>query len=210
MAETLLSASNILLFGRLVEDLKIEKSPASSPHNPFAGQRGGRNHHLLDQLGCDNAAFARIYGFSYEGTYHELPIPALFLVHGDGVLATQEKNTVKTEGEERGSSDPHFARAPGWPSLTGLSAADFDFVDDLRVWSYDQADYTIRMDTAAGMFEQVLLESYFTGNFGVSGAKVSGAKVSGAKVSGAKVSGAKVSGAKVSGAKLSGGRDASD
>ena len=53
------------------------------------------------------------------------------------------------------------ARAPGSPSLTGIAAADFEFADDLRVWSYDKADYTIRMDVETGMFEDVLLAAFF-------------------------------------------------
>ena len=85
----------------------------------------------------------------------------------------------------------------------------FQFADDLIVWSYDKADYTIRMDVDTGMFEQVLLDLFFGGDGGgPSGARVSGARVSGARVSGARVSGARVSGARVSGARLSG--DAGD
>ncbi|WP_206520495.1 MULTISPECIES: hypothetical protein [unclassified Mesorhizobium] len=34
---------------------------------------------------------------------------------------------------------------------------DFEFADDIMVWSYDKADYTIRMDVETGMFEDVLL-----------------------------------------------------
>jgi uncharacterized protein YjbI with pentapeptide repeats len=89
--------------------------------------------------------------------------------------------------------------------LTGVVAADFQFVDELRAWSYDRADYSIRMDIETGMFEDILLDAFFNG--GGSGGPV----VGGARVSGARVSGARVSGARVSGARLSGGRgDASD
>jgi hypothetical protein len=155
----------------------------------------GNNNFLGDQLD-DDARFARIYGFSYEGDYFDLPSPTLFLVHGDGDLVSQDNNT--------GTGQPGFpsnlSRAPRDPSVGGMAAADFQFADDIRVWDYDKADYTIRMDVATGMFEQVLLDATLgDGGFGVSGAKVSGAKVSGAKVSGAKVSGAKVSGAKARG-----------
>lgn len=215
MAETLLSFSNILLFGRVVEDLQIIVPGGDKRHSPFVRPRRGINKLLEDQVtapgekdGDDEptllAQFARIYGFSYEGGYYEFDKPALFLVHGDGEPATGSKHDAQPGA--------NASRAPGQPSLTGLSAAEFQFVDDLRVWSYDKADYTIRMDADTGTFEQTLLDAAFGGALGLSGAKVSGAKVSGAKVSGAKVSGAKVSGAKVSGAKLSGGRlgDASD
>ncbi len=153
----------------------------------------GNNNFLGDQFG-DDAQLARIYGFAYEGTYFELPEPCLFLVHGDGESAT-DGNKPAGQG----------ARAPMEPTLSGVAAADFQFANDIRVWDYDKADYTIRMDVLSGQFEQVLLDLYFGFDSpAISGAKVSGAKVSGAKVSGAKVSGAKVSGAKVSGAKARG------
>ncbi len=156
-----------------------------------AGQ--GNNNFISDQLDED-ACFARVYGFSYEGDYFDLPSPTLFLVHGDGELASQK-------GKDQSEDNPsNRSRAPRDPSIGGMAAANFQFADDIRVWNYDKADYTIRMDVASGMFEQVLLDATLgDGSFGVSGAKVSGAKVSGAKVSGAKVSGAKVSGAKARG-----------
>ena len=140
---------------------------------------------------ADGPQLARIYGFSFEGMYYDLPSPVVFLVHGRGVEATEYRTGVRAR--------PNRARAPGDPSLVGLGAADFDFADDVGVWSYDKADYTIRMDVQTGMFEQLLLDMFFGGDGGVSGAKVSGAKVSGAKVSGAKVSGAKLSGSRLSG-----------
>ena len=159
--------------------------------------RTGRgNNQFLDQQLDERANFARIYGFSYEGDYFDLPSPTLFLVHGDGELVSQDQNS--TTGQHGFPSN--LSRAPRDPSVGGMAAADFQFADDIRVWDYDKADYTIRMDVATGMFEQLLLDATLgDGSFGVSGAKVSGAKVSGAKVSGAKVSGAKVSGAKARG-----------
>ncbi|WP_435661736.1 hypothetical protein [Leisingera caerulea] len=156
----------------------------------------GRNNLLADQL-SDDAKLARIYGFSYEGTYFELPEPVIFLVHGDGESATADN-----------APQDQAARAPLDPSVTGVASAEYQIANDIRVWDYDKADYSIRMDVMTGMLEQVLLDVYFGGGGpDISGAKVSGAKVSGAKVSGAKVSGAKVSGAKVSGAKARGSGD---
>ncbi|WP_152618436.1 hypothetical protein [Leisingera sp. ANG-Vp] len=179
MAETLLSFSEVLLFGRLVKDLKIK--------DRSRGERCGDNGFLAKQLqeGTD-PRLARIYGFSYEGTYHQLPEPVILLVHG--------------KGEDAFADSGEFARSPLSPSKSGVAAADFQMADKVKFWEYDKADYTIRMDLMTGMLEQVLLDVYF----GSAGPAVSGAKVSGAKVSGAKVSGAKVSGAKVSGAKVSG------
>jgi hypothetical protein len=180
------------------DSIWIKKDDVGQKFRPYGKRKGlGRNKQLGNQLDED-ARFARIYGFSYEGTYYELPNPTLFLVHGDGESAT--------DGNQPGTD--HASRAPIVPSVSGVAAADFQFADDIMVWAYDKADYTIRMDVETGMFEQVLLEIFFSGGDAmISGAKVSGAKVSGAKVSGAKVSGAKVSGAKVSGAKARGPGD---
>jgi hypothetical protein len=70
----------------------------------------------------------------------------IFLVHGNGIAASSAS-----------SGTPQPARAPRLPELTGLAAAGFDFADEVRVWFYDKADYTVRMDVETGMFEDVLL-----------------------------------------------------
>jgi hypothetical protein len=161
-------------------------------HSPFRRKRGGLPSEMEQQLGVDfEPVLARIYGFSFEGTYYDLPRPALFLVHGEGFDFTDPKTPPKFRDA---------ARAPAEPSTAGVGTADFDFADDIRVWSYDKADYTIRMDVETGMFEDILLPLIDGGGPGVSGARVSGARVSGARVSGARVSGARVSGARLSGA----------
>ncbi|MGI9373885.1 MAG: hypothetical protein ACR2OJ_15450 [Hyphomicrobiales bacterium] len=160
--------------------------------NAVANRKGGNN--FLDNVwGGKDPRLARIYGFGFEGTYHEFESPTVFLVHGDGEEVTPDNKPGR-----------HASRAPTEPSRSGVAAADFQFADDIHVWSYDKSDFTIRMDVETGMFEQVLLEAYF-GTDG--GAFVSGSKVSGSKVSGSKVSGSKVSGSKVSGSKLRGPGD---
>jgi hypothetical protein len=229
MTETLLSTSNILLFGRVVTDLVIPRQDGDEGpgdegpggggpggggpggggpggggpggggnpglgHDPSQGARRGHAHWLWWQLEKDDATFARIYGFSYDGAYYDLPRPVLFLVHGPGEPAVQSSNITGAS-----ETEAQLARAPRRPSLSGVAAAEFGIADDIRVWSYDKADYTIRMDVETGMFEQVLLDIFFDGGGGVSGARVSGARVSGARVSGARVSGARVSGARVGG-----------
>lgn len=189
MAETLLSFSEVLIYGRELSDLTYNRVPKGGK---------GDNKHLDKQFavqGNDKPRFAKIYGFAFEGTYYDLPEPVIFMVHGDG------EEVAKTNEPPN-----HASRAPQEPGLGGVAAADYQMADDIRVWRYDKADQTMRMDVMTGQFEQVLLDIYFGFDSpAISGAKVSGAKVSGAKVSGAKVSGAKVSGAKVSGAKARGG-----
>jgi hypothetical protein len=172
--------------------INFQKATTDPRHGPFTEPRRGTKGDVEAQLtttardDTEPPCFARIYGFSYEGAYYELPRPALFLVHGDGYPAS-ETRTGKKNAVRR-------ARALGDPSLTGLAAADFQFAEDLMVWSYDKADYTIRMDVETGMFEDVLLDIVGGGGPGASGARVSGARVSGARVSGARVSGARLSG----------------
>ncbi|WP_170350069.1 hypothetical protein [Ruegeria atlantica] len=156
----------------------------------------GANQQLKDQYG-DDARLARIYGFSYEGTYYELPEPTIFLVHGKG--------ESPTEGNKPGNL---ASRAPSDPTLSGVASADYQIANDIKVWDYDKADYTVRMDVMTGQFEQVLLDIFFGFDSpAVGGARVSGARVSGARVSGARVSGARVSGARVSGARARGSED---
>ncbi|WP_372571909.1 hypothetical protein [Ruegeria jejuensis] len=197
VGESLLNFSEVLLFGRVITELEYKNG---------RGDGCGRNRFLEEQVapgpeddGVRYPRFARIYGFSYDGAYYELPSPSLFLVQCKG-------RSVNEFGGKPDAPGNLASRAPNEPGLTGIAAADFQFADDICVWDVQQSDYTIRMEVVNGRYEQVLLDMFFgTEMPGVTGAKVSGAKVSGAKVSGAKVSGAKVSGAKVSGAKARGG-----
>ncbi|PTE12206.1 hypothetical protein C9427_01030 [Mesorhizobium helmanticense] len=132
--------------------MKLENGFEFIGRRQGAGNRTGQNRLLENQL--ENGRFARIYGFSFEGSYYDLPRPVIFLVHGDGELVA----------EDLGKFSP--ARSPSPTGLTGLAAADFDFADGLRVWSYDKADYTVRMDVETGMFEDVLLAAIFGGGPG--------------------------------------------
>ena len=84
-----------------------------------------------------------------------MPRPVLFLVHGDGVPVS--------EVPQAGLAAFRPARAPGEPSLTGLAVADFQFSDYVLAWSYDKADYSIRMDVETGMFEDILLDAMLGG-----------------------------------------------
>lgn len=114
------------------------------------GKRHGVNQQLADQLSDLGAQIAKIYGYSYEGCYYDLARPTLFLVHGDGEPLTQVSPAAPAA---------HPARAPRDPSETGVSVADFQFADDIRFWSYDKGDFSIRMDVTTGMLEDILLEA---------------------------------------------------
>jgi hypothetical protein len=158
MSETILSWSNILLYGRVMKDLQIAHHDPGPPpgeseealHNPFVAGvvRGGQNKFLENQLKDPTAKIARIYGFSYEGSYYDLPKPALFMVHGNG-----------EEAETSVGGGPRASRAPDNPDRSGVARQAYSFADALRVWSYDKGDFSIRLDMETGPLEQILLET---------------------------------------------------
>jgi hypothetical protein len=189
--ETLLSPSNILLYGRTLSDLTFTHQPPGDAI-PTSGDneppRLGDNNFLQKQLAA-GANFARIYAFAYEGHYYDLPKPVIFLVHGAG---TPSDGFTKPTGVAQKS-----AHEPPSVSHVGAAKTSVDSTDDLMVWSYDKSDISLRLDTESGKLEDILLEATLGPPDG--GAHMSGARVSGARVSGARVSGARVSGARVGG-----------
>ncbi|MBX2869365.1 MAG: hypothetical protein KTR18_11855 [Acidiferrobacterales bacterium] len=202
MAETLLSISEVLLYGREMADITFNyRSPPKTQgaglecdEPPRPGRDVGLNSQFENQLSTESAEFAprfaRIYGFSFEGGYYDLDVPIIMLVHGDGIVA------------ELPAQDGRAARAPESPDKSGGAAQDHSFADDIRVWSYDKADFSIRLDAMTGPIEDILLECELG-----SGGSVSGGRVSGGRVAGGRVSGGRVSGGRVSGGRVSGGRD---
>ena len=151
MPETILSASNVLMYGRIVKDLQIVHESSNPPeeelHRPFVAQRKGQNKFLQMQVEDPEAMIARIYGFSYEGRYYDLPKPALFLVHGEGEVA------------EIPAADARASRAPDMPDRSGVAAQAYSLADELKVWSYDKGDFSVRLDVETGPLEQILLEA---------------------------------------------------
>lgn len=167
MSEGLLAPSGVKLYGREFAELKL--SPKKSED-----AAAGDNNFLSKQIHAKGARLARIYGFSYEGHYYDLPKPAIFLVHGDGKDA-EAGNPVEVD-------------------RTGVAARDWYIEKKVRVWDYDKGDFSLRLDIETGPFEQILLQAalrpdkmqgYYSGaDMRVSGAdmRVSGAdmRVSGA------------------------------
>ena len=205
MAESILSASNVLLYGRELDDLKIDtqvqipdplddsaKPPDIRPH-----QLGrGANRFLRNQIDQPDARLARIYGFSYEGRYYDLAAPAIFLVHGPGAVAERGVTAV---GHEKSSRGPDIA------DRSGSGAQEHAFSEDIKVWAYDRNDFSIRMDIDTGSIEQILLEAELAVESGP--AQQSGARVSGARARGARVAGGRVGGGRVGGGRVGGRSD---
>jgi hypothetical protein len=188
MAETLLSPSTVLLYGRKVKDLTFtyNRPPTEqpSPLDDDPPPRLGRNNFLQQQLRARDALLARIYGFSYEGHYYDLAKPAIFLVHGDGTPA--DKMPDDTQVQRR------VSRSPADADRTGMAGQTGSFSDDIRVWSYDKGDFSIRFDTETGTWEDILVAIELGGGgafFGGAQARISGAQ---ARISGAQ---ARISGA---------------
>jgi hypothetical protein len=205
MPETLLSPSNILLYGRVLEDVLVKHPevtvPGStatmaqaggraragtrgaaraqaasaslqsgSPGNPTGGPEEpvplapdippqvGANTFLQDQLTADQAdterspRLARIYGFSFEGHYYDLAKPAIFLVHGPG-------NDPEAFRPDTARPNSRVDRAPADADRTGIAYTANSFSHDIRVWSYDKGDFSIRLDPESGPFEQILLQA---------------------------------------------------
>jgi len=91
--------------------------------------------------------------------------------------------------------------------VSGVASADFQIADDIRVWAYDKADYSIRMDVMTGQFEQILLDIFFEVEAPmIAGGRVAGGRVAGGRVAGGRVAGGRVAGGRVAGGRVSGGR----
>jgi hypothetical protein len=158
MQENLLSPTNIHLFGR-VFPLNIDNIPDTIGANRFLRAQ------LTAAVGDedeDRPTFARIYAISYEGTFYNLPRPAVYLVYGPGRPVGGGGKARQTENRVL---PPNAAGGPGGQPLaatitdSGVVAEDFDFESDVRVWEYDKGDFTLRIDIASGTFDEVLLEA---------------------------------------------------
>jgi hypothetical protein len=119
----------------------------------FTNSGLGANLFLQNQLAATGARLARVYGFSYEGHYYDLPKPAIFLVHGDGDAVV---------GDPRSDLNTAGVMAREWE----FNAAN-KIANDVRRWSYDKGDFSIRMDIETGQFEQILLAAITRGGTGL-------------------------------------------
>jgi len=97
------------------------------------------------QIWQPGVSLARIYAFSFEGALYSMPKPAIFIVHGLG----------------RQISESGFEWRNGRSSVdqSGVVAREWEFAGafDLVYWEYEKGDFSLRLDTDAGQFEQILL-----------------------------------------------------
>jgi hypothetical protein len=202
--ESLLSGSTVLLFGKVLQDITLNHRVYNRRGTP---PRRGVNKLLQDPLAYgpdsdphvrpeDASLLARIYGFSHQGQYFELAPPAIFLVHGIG----DDPEALRPFDQQ--DSARQFTQGSTILDKAGVALQLGHFAQDVRVWSYDKSDFSLRLDEASGMLEQILLQAELDSDgdypqFG--GGKVGGGKVGGGKVGGGKVGGGKVGGGKVGG-----------
>jgi hypothetical protein len=177
MPETLLSPSNILLYGREMEDITLRPDvlkpivePEVTPDGRIKDAHGAEpeechtlppppppprlndNNFLLRALVAPGARLARIYGFSYDGHYYDLAKPAIFLVHGPG-------SDPEAWRPDTALPNARVDRAPSDADRSGIARTATSFAEDVRVWSYDKGDFSLRLDPESGPFEQILLQA---------------------------------------------------
>ncbi len=168
MAETLLSLSTVLLYGRKLDDLVLVPKPAGGTkpvgdYDISAPMRIGANNFLQVKLTATGARRPKLLelpefsALATRGTITILPKPALFVVHGKGA-------PVEGPAPSGEFAEQRFSRAPGSVDRTGVSNQYGSFASDIKVWSYDKSDLSIRLDAMSGSFEQILLESEMSGD----------------------------------------------
>lgn len=153
----LLEHSRVLIYGRVVSGITIE---ASKIKDDGLGKNKFVHSQLTGRDKDEKQQLATVYGFEFEGHYYDLPTPTILLVHGD----------------PRSPDDAGAAVKP-----------DPGLVDDIKVWSYDKADFSIRLDIDSGPLEAILLEEALDRS-GVA-AQTSAKRISGKRVSGKRMSG---------------------
>ena len=93
-------------------------------------------------------------------------------MHGPGALATEvavrnipvpstakSKVSRKTIGDLEVPDDASFAPAIGSPDFSGVGAKNWEFTLGIRVWEYDRADFSLRLDVDSGPLERILVEA---------------------------------------------------
>ena len=153
----LLEHSRILIYGRVAAGITLDATTAGD------GGSGNDQASIYSDILRSNVAdkkLATVFGFEFEGHYYDLPKPVILLVHGE---AKSPKNAGATV-----ESDPKL-------------------MDDINVWSYDKADFSVRLDVSSGPLEDILLEQALDDS-GLA-AQTSAKRVSGKRVSGKRMSG---------------------
>jgi hypothetical protein len=147
----LLTSSLVRLFGRLFAGLQIHHADALAGESATSFSSGKDVGSLSTRLTEQDPKLATIYGFSFEGNYYKLPKPYIFLVHGEGKFVKEDQGLT------------------GY----GFEIKEAALFPDVRVWTYDKLDRSIRIDVASGVLEQILLEPASTSATNMTGGDLS-------------------------------------
>lgn len=146
MSETLLTQSAVKMYGRVLKGVRLE------PLAPGDTSDLGFNKFLKRQVTEKSerekespAKLAKIYAFSFEGAFYNLPRPAIFLVHGDGKPISGAGTYDDLKGPTMDDS--------------GIPAREFVFETDVRYWEYDKDDLSLRLDSISGTLDDILIEA---------------------------------------------------
>lgn len=156
--DTLLGDSSVRLFGRPMWDIVLRKlddgrvAPYGEDPSGAILPRLSENDFLVKQISSEEAQLARILAFSYQNQIFDLARPAIFLVHGLGSpVEFIKEGTKKVE-------TTFLRRMPTYTDRSGVAGQTGSFGLSIRVWLYDRADFTVRLDSETGTFERVLLD----------------------------------------------------
>ena len=146
MSEHLLTQSAVKMYGRVMNGLTL------AVPGPDDVSDLGFNKFLRKQLlgegtygDTNRPTLARIYAFSFEGSFYNLPRPAIFLVHGLG-------HTI-------GGSGTFDDVKSAVLNDSGIPARGFVFETDVRYWEYDKDDMSLRLDSFSGTLDDILIEA---------------------------------------------------
>jgi hypothetical protein len=167
MPETLLTQSAVKMYGRVLQDVTLvtpmaatststttTTGPGPYKYPPAMGHDLFLRNQLVDPTNnmerSSEVKLAKIYAFSFEGAFYNLPRPAIFLVHGAG-------NPILGSG----SYDASGQFIPGPPVMddSGIPAREFVFETDVVYWEYDKDDLSLRLDSFSGTLEDILIEA---------------------------------------------------
>lgn len=161
MSETLSTHTEIVLFGKVVDDLAILKD--GSPDT--------------------DRKFIRVYGFSFNGIYSEMASPTLFEVKGEG----EDAEDMKVAGPK--GSKAFIKDLEAWTVKRSDNAMRLDIdsgtFDEVLIEGAAEEG----MGMSGARVSGARVSGARVSGARVSGARVSGARVSGARVSGARLSG---------------------
>jgi len=151
--ETLLAPSQIRLFGRAFTALQINTDMLARAFGQEPGKSPFQNPMTDKLMPSYEPHLARIYGFSFEGNYHKMTAPAVFLVHGEGIEIATAFDEIEL-------------------SQLGVEFKAQNFAKGVKMWSYDRSDMSIRVDLLSGMLQDILLAPEFAAAVSVTGGEV--------------------------------------